>query len=96
MEMIPVEYIIAMSMSLVNIFKKYLPSATVPFVTIIVAILFNVLNAFLFGGEFLLAGRDAFISTGIFVGMFAGADAIRKSEKTPIKCTRENCDHKDE
>lgn len=91
MDMIPVEYVIATSMALVNLFKKYVPAGAVPFATILTAIIFNLLNAFLFGGDFLMAGKDAFIATGIFVGMFAGADAIRKSDKTPIKCTREDC-----
>lgn len=88
--MIPVEYIIAFATGVVNIFKKYIPANIVPIISIMVIILFNILNAVIFGGSVAEAGKDAFITGGICIGMFAGGDYIRKAPNS-LKCSREDC-----
>jgi hypothetical protein len=81
-EMIPIEYIVGFSMAAVNIFKNQLPEkkqAFVPFIAIAFCVIFHVINALIFGGDLLLAGRDSFIAGGVVVGMFAGGNAIGKA-----------------
>jgi hypothetical protein len=82
--MIELAYIIGFAMAVVNAFKRSIPerfSAFVPFIALFIAIVCNIINALLFGGDILIAGRDAFISAGIVVGMFAAGDAAGKSIK---------------
>jgi hypothetical protein len=87
--MIAMQYIVAFAMGVVNVFKAHIPSKAVPFVTMGLTIIFNLVNSYLYGeGNLLMAGKDAFIAGGIAVGMFAAGDAIRKSEHTPFKTQR--------
>jgi len=87
--MIEIQYIVAFAMGIVNVFKSYLPAQIVPFVTMAVAVGLNMVNAYLYGdANLLLASKEAFIVSGITVGMFAAGDAIRKSEHTPFKIQR--------
>lgn len=72
--MIEVSYIIGLSMALVNLFKKNIPSNIVPLASVALAIVLNIANAFLFGGNLAESGKDAFISAGILVGLFAASD----------------------
>lgn len=84
--MVEMEYIIAFSMAVVNVMKKYVSKEAVPFLTILFAIGFNLLNAALFGGDALLAGKEAFVGAGISVGMFVAGDVIRHT--APLKKDR--------
>lgn len=87
--MIEIQYIVAFAMGIVNVFKSYLPAPVVPFVTMALTIGLNVANAYLYGdANILLASKEAFIVSGITVGMFAAGDAIRKSDTTPFKVQR--------
>ena len=88
MEMIGIQYVVAFALALTNVFKAYVPAKAVPFIAIIVTIAFNVLNATIFGGDILLAGREAFISGGITAGLFVSGDAIRTTAKTGIRVNR--------
>lgn len=76
--MLGMEYILGLSMGLVNIYKKSMPPQLVPFVTIGVALGLNMLNAFIFDGNIQLAAKDAIITAGIASGLFAAGDGVRK------------------
>ncbi len=78
MEMIQLTYVLGFAMAIVNVFKGNIDKRITPFVALFLVIAFNVVNAFLFGGDLLAAGRDAFIQGGIAIGMFAGGDKLRK------------------
>lgn len=77
-EMISIEIVVALAMAITNTFKNRLSVATVPFVSIAIALILNLVNAALFGGDLLLAGQEAFITSGIIVGLFNAGTATRK------------------
>lgn len=72
--MIQLTYIIGLAMAIVNLFKKRVPANAVPLIAVAVVIALNLGNAILFGGDPLLAFKDAFIGAGILVGLFAASD----------------------
>jgi len=79
--MIPIEYIIAFAMAIVNVIKKRIPetySDLIPFIAFIFSISCNMVNALLFGGDILIAGKDAFIAAGVALAMFSGGSALGK------------------
>ena len=79
--MIPLEYIILFAMAIVEVLRKRLPdsfSDLKPFIAFTIAIACNVGNAALFGGNMLLAGKDAFIAAGVALAMFSGGSVIGK------------------
>lgn len=78
-EMVEIQYIVAFAMGVINIFKDRLPKSVVPFAAIGLSVVLNLLNAYIFGGDLLTAGKDGFVIAGIMVGLFAGGDAIRKN-----------------
>ena len=78
MEMIPLEYVIAFAMALVNLFKHKLPVAVVPISSFLLAIALHVCNAMLFGGDPMIAIKDAFVEAGIIIGLFTGGTMVRK------------------
>ena len=86
--MIEMTYVVAFAMATVNLFKKYVPATSVPFLTIGIAVLLNLANAYFFGGVLVDAFKEALIASGIAVGMFVTGDAVRSSEKTPLKINR--------
>lgn len=88
MTMIPLQYIIAFAMAVVNTFKKNVPSQAVPFITMAIAIVLHVANAWSVGENLQLAAQIAFIQTGIAVGMFVLGDKVRKLNVTPMDITR--------
>jgi ABC-type uncharacterized transport system permease subunit len=86
--MIQIEFIIAFAMALLNLFKHKLTETATPIAAIFLAVVLNVLNAILFGGDVTTAGRDAFVTGGIFVGIFASGTYIRKAvAKEPAQIT---------
>lgn len=63
--MIELQYIILFAMAIVEIIKKRLPdsmSDMKPFIAFAIAIGCNLINALLFNGDMLVAGKDAFIA----------------------------------
>jgi|GEM_PF-1582578 len=72
--MIELAYIIGLAMALVNLFKARVPANAVPLIAVAFVVVLNMGNALLFGGETLLALKDAFIGAGILVGLFAASD----------------------
>jgi hypothetical protein len=74
--MIEVAYIIGLAMALVNIAKKrlHIPKDIVPVLSVLFAIILNIGNAVLYGGDLASAGKDAFVSAGILIGLFAASD----------------------
>lgn len=76
--MIEVAYIIGLAMALVNLVKSRIPASVVPLLAVLVSILLNLGNALLFGGDLASAGKDAFVSAGILVGLFAASDKASK------------------
>lgn len=88
--MIETQFIISFSMAVTNVIKRHVAAEYVPFITILLSVILNVLNAVLFNSELLTAAKDAFISSGIFVGLFVVGDSVRKSDKTKFKNEREN------
>ena len=77
--MVEIVYVVAFSMAIVEAAKDKLPVRLLPFIAIGIAVVLNLFNCFLFGGTLLEAGRDAFISGGIAVGIFAAGTAVRKA-----------------
>ena len=85
--MIQIEYIIGFAMAISNTIKKQIPQNNkyqdiIPFVAVICCITLNIINALVFGGDITIAGKDAFISSCIVVGIFSGGNAIGKAIKT--------------
>lgn len=79
--MIPIEYVILFAMAIVEVIRKRIPESwkdLKPFVAFMIAIGCNVANATLFGGDALIAGREAFIAAGVALAMFGGGSAIGK------------------
>lgn len=77
--MIPLEYIILFAMAIVEIIRKRMPDTLgdlKPFIAFTIAIACNVVNAALFGGNMLLAGKEAFIAAGVALAMFGGGTVI--------------------
>lgn len=72
--MIEVAYIIGLSMAVVNLVKSYVQPNMVPLLAVALAVILNVANAFLFNGDPASAGKEAFVSAGILVGLFAASD----------------------
>lgn len=77
--MLGMEYILGLSMGIVNLFKKSMPAKLVPFATIGIALLLNALNAFIFEGNIQVAAKEAIITAGIASGLFVAGDAARKT-----------------
>lgn len=90
--MISVEYIIAFAMAFTNIFKNKLPVTVVPFVSFFLSIVLNIINALLYGGDFLLAGKDAFCTAGVIVGIFNAGTVTRKLIQGENPLIREQTD----
>lgn len=74
--MIEVAYIIGIAMAIVNVSKKRMgiPKDLIPLLSVTMAIILNIANAGIYGGDLALAGKDAFISAGILIGLFAASD----------------------
>lgn len=87
--MIGIEYILAFTMAITNIFKKYLPPPAVPIVTILITVALHVANAAMCNASIVNAGQSAFITSGIAVGMFAAGDAVRRCPYNNIKDCRD-------
>lgn len=86
--MVQIEFVIAFAMALLNLCKHKLPETATPIAAIFLAVVLNVINALLFGGDLAIAGRDAFITAGIFVGIFASGTYLRKAVgKEPTQVT---------
>jgi len=90
--MIPLEYVILFAMAIVEVIRKRLPDAwndVKPFIAFAIAIGCNVLNALLFSGDMLVAGREAFIAAGVALTIFSGGSAIGKAlaPKTTVTTT---------
>jgi hypothetical protein len=77
--MVEILYVVAFAMAVVEALKDKLPTRLLPFAAIGIVIILNLLNCLLFGGDLIEAGRDAFISGGIAVGIFAAGTAVRKA-----------------
>lgn len=75
-QMVQVTYVIGISMAIVNLLKNRfnLPKDLIPVLAVVLAVGFNLLNAFVFGGDYVSAGKAAFIESGILVGLFATTD----------------------
>lgn len=86
MEMIDITIIVAFAMAIVNLFKDKVPNPlVVPFISLAVAIGLNVANAALFGGDMLIAGREAFVTGGQIIGIFAAGSVVKKvASKEPL------------
>lgn len=84
--MISIEYIIAFAMAVTNVFKKKLPVALIPFMSLILSVVLNILNAIIFKGDPLLAGKEAFCDACIVVGIFNIGTVTRKlaQKKNPL------------
>jgi hypothetical protein len=79
--MIPLEYIVIFAMTIVEVLRKRLPESLndmKPFIAFAIAIGCNLINALIFKGDLLIAGREAFISAGISLTLFSGGSAIGK------------------
>jgi hypothetical protein len=79
--MIPLEYIILFAMAIVEVIRKRLPDSMndiKPFIAFAIAIGCNVLNATLFGGDILIAGKEAFIAAGVALTIFSCGNTIGK------------------
>ena len=89
MEMIEVTIIIAFAMAIVNLFKDKIPNPmVVPFISLALAVILNVANAALFGGDMLIAGREAFIVGGQIIGIFAAGSIVKKVASSEPLTTR--------
>jgi len=77
--MIPLEYIILFAMAIVEVIRKRMPDTygdLKPFIAFTIAIGCNVLNAAIFGGSMLAAGRDSFIAAGVALAMFGSGTVL--------------------
>jgi hypothetical protein len=72
--MVEVAYVIGLAMAIINLIKAYVPSNVVPLLSVALSVALNIGNAFLFNGDPAEAGKDAFVSAGILVGLFAASD----------------------
>ena len=93
--MIGLEYLIAFSMSITNLFKNKLPVAAVPFASLGLAVMFNILNALIFNGDPLVAAKEAFCNGGIVVGLFNVGTVTRKLVQGENPLSREEIDDTD-
>lgn len=81
--MIEIAYIIGVSMAVTNTFKAKLPSNLVPLISVAIAIVLNIFNAWIFGGSLPDAGKDALLASGALVGLFAASDlVVNRTTKT--------------
>jgi len=88
--MIELEYIILFAMAIVEVVKKRLPdsmSDMKPFIAFAIAIGCNLLNALLFKGDMLVAGKEAFVAAGVALTLFSGGSAIGKAISTKTTST---------
>jgi hypothetical protein len=84
--MVELAYIIAFAMAVLNLFKHKLTDTTTPLAAISLAVVLNIVNGLVFGGDITLAAKDAFVGAGIFVGIFASGTYIRKAVvKDPVQ-----------
>ncbi|ERJ11889.1 hypothetical protein [Haloplasma contractile] len=77
--MIQIYYIIALAMSITNVYKKKIDKPLVPLLAFMTVILLNVLNAWIFDGVVKDAIKDAFIVGGVTIGLFNAGDMTRKT-----------------
>jgi len=80
-QMIPLEYIILFSMAIVEAIRKRIPDNLddlKPFLAFIISIACNIVNARLFGGNTLLASKEAFIASGVALAIFSGGTVVGK------------------
>lgn len=79
--MIGTEYIIAFSMAITNIIKKRISDKNkdiIPLIALIITVVCNILNAFIFGGNISESFKESFISGGVALALFSGGSAIGK------------------
>jgi hypothetical protein len=86
--MVELAYVIAFAMAVLNLFKHKLTDTTTPLAAISIAVVINIVNALVFGGDTAIAAKEAFMGAGIFVGIFASGTYIRKAViKDPTQVT---------
>lgn len=76
--MIPIEYVIAIALSITNILKKKVPKEIVPLMGIAVAMLLNSVNALAYGECVGEACKEGLIVMGITSGLFTAGDMTNK------------------
>lgn len=89
-------FVLGFAMFFTNLFKKYIKAeiATffVPMLTLVLACIFNVVNALIFGDgsvTVLIAIKEAITVTAPLVGLFVTGDKLRQSDSTPFKTERD-------
>lgn len=72
--MIEIGIIIAVTMAIAGWIKKYkvLPTKYIPGAVVVIAVALNLINAWLFGGDLLEAGRNVFITAIGAIGIHSG------------------------
>ncbi|BFH13544.1 hypothetical protein WJ0W_004072 [Paenibacillus melissococcoides] len=72
--MIEIGFVIALAMAMGGFLKneEWFPNKYIPFVIVIFAVAFNLLNAFLFNGDLLEAGKLALIEAAGAIGIHSG------------------------
>jgi hypothetical protein len=76
--LIEILFVVAFAMAVTEAVHDYLPTKLVPFAALGLVIVLNLLNAVLFGGDLLEAGKLGFIEGGIAIGIFAAGNGVRK------------------
>ncbi len=90
--MIELQYIILFAMAIVEVIRKRLPESYndfKPFIAFAIAILCNVSNALIFGGDVLAAGKDSFVAAGVALTLFSGGSALGNVISTKSKAVSE-------
>ena len=83
--MIPIEYIIALSLSIVEIIRKSKPNIKVwsPLIALVIVLVLGILNSYLGGQNVLDSLPDIIVKSCTALGLFAGGTLIGSKINPP-------------